>query len=83
MPYVHTHVPAQVYIMFHKSHTSISRPAFLVVVADNILIVGVRMLSEVPLNQLSCLLRREPSNRHTDSYHKGGGGRGYVYLKKM
>ena len=58
--------------MFHESHASISRPALLVVVANNILVVGVRMFGEVPLNELPSLLSCEPANRHRESRCQGG-----------
>ena len=54
-------LPAQVDVMFHESHASISGPAFLVVVAHNVLIVGVRVLCEVALDQLPRLLCCEPT----------------------
>lgn len=54
------HVPedcsAQVDIMLHKTHASISRPTLLVVVPHNVLIVGVRVLCEVPLDDVLCFL---------------------------
>ena len=46
--------------MFHEPHPGISGPAFLVVVADNVLVVGVRMLGEVTLDQVTGLFSREP-----------------------
>ena len=42
------HGRAQVKVMLHKPHASISWPALLVVVAHNVLIVGVRVLRQVP-----------------------------------
>ena len=55
------HLPAQVDVMFHQPHASISGPAFLVVVAHNVLVVGVRVLCEVALDQLSRLLSCKPT----------------------
>ena len=71
--------------MLHESHASISRPALLVVVADNILVVGVRMLGEVPLNELPSLLSCEPANRHRHTERAGVrvDGRARSHLKKM
>lgn len=43
----------QVDIVLHESHSGISRPAFLIVVADNIFIVRIRMLRQVPLYQIT------------------------------
>ena len=45
--------------MFHQSHASISRPTLLVTVADNVLIVRIWMLRQVPLDQVSRLLSSE------------------------
>jgi hypothetical protein len=39
--------------MFHEPHPGIARPAFLVVVADNVLVVWIRMLCEVPLDKIA------------------------------
>lgn len=38
--------------MLHETHARISWPALLVVVAHNILIVGVRVLCQVPLDEV-------------------------------
>lgn len=38
--------------MLHQPHASITWPTLLVVIANNIFIVGVRMLSQVPLDQI-------------------------------
>lgn len=46
--------------MFHQPHAGVAWPALLVVVTHNVLIVGVRVLGEVPLNQISGLVSREP-----------------------
>ena len=62
--------------MFHESHASISRPALLVVVADDVLVVGVRVLREVPLNELPSLLSREPANRQTEQVSGWQAGHG-------
>jgi len=45
--------------MFHQSHAAISWPAFLVVVADKVFVVGVRVFCEVPLNQIAGLILLE------------------------
>lgn len=52
-------------VMFHESHPGISWPTFLVIIPDNILIIGVRMLCEVPLDEIFCLLMSE-SEEHVD-----------------
>lgn len=57
----------QIHVVFHQPHSSISRPAFLIVVAYNVFIVGVGMLSQVPLDQISCLVSREPEFKETKS----------------
>ena len=73
-------LPAQVDVMFHEPHPGISGPAFLVVVANNVLVVGVRVLSEVSLDELSSLFSSEPEH-HTSQC--GGGGSAGTHLKKM
>ena len=61
---------SQVDVMFHQSHASVTRPAFLVVIADDVLVVWVRMLSQVALDQVSRFLRREPAQHNiTQSKH--------------
>lgn len=55
----------QIHIMFHQPHSSISRPTFLIVVAYNVFIVRVRVLSQVPLDQISCLISRKPEYKKT------------------
>lgn len=52
----------QVHIMFHEAHPSIPGPALLVVVAYDVLIVGIWMLCQVSLNQVSCLICCKPGN---------------------
>ena len=57
------HVPedcsTQVDIMLHETHAGISWPALLVVVPHNVLVVGVRVLSEVSLDEVFGLLSSE------------------------
>lgn len=50
----------QVNIMLHQSHPSISGPALLIVVAHNVLIVGIRVFSKVALDQISGFISRKP-----------------------
>jgi hypothetical protein len=45
--------------VFHQSHSRVSRPAFLVVVADDVLVVRVGMFGQVTLNQISSFFGRE------------------------
>lgn len=47
--------------MFHQSHARVARPALLVVVANNVLVVGIRVLSQIPLDQVACLLSGKPN----------------------
>ena len=54
------HGPAQVDVVLHESHAGVPRPALLVVVANDVLVVGVGVLREVALDQVPGLLRREP-----------------------
>ena len=57
------HVPedcsTQVDIVLHEPHASISGPALLVVVPHNVLVVGIRMLCEVALDEILGLLSCE------------------------
>ncbi len=50
---------AQIDVVFHQSHSRVSRPAFLVVVADDVLVVRVGMFGQVTLNQISSFFGRE------------------------
>lgn len=52
----------QVDIMFHEAHPSIPGPALLVVVAYDVLVVGIWVLCQVALNQVSCLICCKPGN---------------------
>lgn len=49
--------------MLHEAHPSIPRPALLIVVAYNVLVVGIWMLCQVPLNQVPCLICCKPGNK--------------------
>ena len=51
---------AEVDVVLHQTHASVARPAFLVVVADNVLVVGVGMLRQVALDQVASFFGREP-----------------------
>ena len=42
--------------MLHEAHSAVPRPAFLVVVPDDVLVVRVRIFGEEPLNQFPTLL---------------------------
>lgn len=46
--------------MLHKPHARVSRPALLVVVPDNVLVVGVGMLGQVALDQVASFFGCEP-----------------------
>ena len=48
--------------MLHQPHASVAGPALLVVVAHDVLVVGVRMLRQVPLDQISGLVRCKPAH---------------------
>lgn len=41
---------SQINIVLHESHARVPGPALLVVVADDVLVVGVRVLRQVPLD---------------------------------
>lgn len=51
---------SQVDIVLHQSHAGIAGPALLVVIAHYVLIVGIWVLRQVPLNQIPGLISREP-----------------------
>ena len=52
---------SQVDVMLHQSHAGVTGPAFLVVVAHDVLVVGVRVLCQVSLDQISGLVCGEPA----------------------
>lgn len=54
---------SQVDIVLHEAHPSIPRPALLIVVAYNVLVVGIWMLCQVPLNQVPCLICCKPEQK--------------------
>lgn len=51
--------PAQVHVVLHETHAGITGPALLVVVTDNVLVVGVGVFGEVALDQVTSLLSGE------------------------
>lgn len=51
--------PAQIDIMFHKSHSAVFRPTFLVVVTNHIFVIWVRILSQIPLDKFSSFISSE------------------------
>lgn len=51
---------SKINVMFHESHTSITRPALLVVVSNNVLIVRVRVFSEVTLDEITGFFSCKP-----------------------
>ena len=46
--------------MLHQTHPGVTRPTLLVVVTDDILIVGVWVHCQVPLDEVSSLFCSEP-----------------------
>lgn len=55
-------------VYLHETHSLIARPTLAVVVPDDVLIVGVRVLREVPLDQVPRFLSAE-SEEHVDLVH--------------
>lgn len=51
---------SQVNVVLHQPHPGVSGPALFVVVAHNVLVVGVRVFRQVPLDQVSSLVSCEP-----------------------
>lgn len=47
---------SEVDIVFHESHSAVLGPALFVVVPDYVFVVGVRVLSQKPLHQLTGLI---------------------------
>ena len=62
------HSSSKIDVMFHQSHSSISWPAFFVVVSDNVFIVGIRMFGQVPLNQITSFFGSK-SEKHVNTIH--------------
>lgn len=60
----------QVDIMLHQSHAGITWPTLLVVVTNYVLVVGVWVLRQVPLNQIPGLVSREPDGNNSHSTYK-------------
>lgn len=52
--------------MLHETHAGVTGPTLLVVVANNVFIVGIRMLCKVSLNQVTRLLCTEPMMEKTE-----------------
>ena len=50
---------AQVHVVLHQTHARIPGPTLLVVVAHNVLVVRVRMLGQIALDEVACLVRIE------------------------
>lgn len=44
---------SQVHVVFHQAHPSVAWPTLLVVVADDVLVIRVRMLGQITLNQIA------------------------------
>mmetsp|Transcript_8730 Transcript_8730/g.18587 ORF Transcript_8730/g.18587 Transcript_8730/m.18587 type:complete len:747 (-) Transcript_8730:2392-4632(-) len=57
--HVPEHGAAQVHVVLHQPHARVTGPALAVVVADDVLVVGVRVLGEVALDQVLGLLGSE------------------------
>jgi len=57
--------------VFIQPHTTILRPASSVGIVDNILVVGVRIDREVPLNQISRFVCGEPEQDMDPIYVSG------------
>lgn len=51
---------SQVDIMLHEAHAGIPGPALLVIIANDVFIVGVRVLCQVTLDQVPSLICCEP-----------------------
>ena len=71
------HVPedsaAEVDVMLHQPHARVARPALLVVVPDDVLVVGVRVLGQVALDEVPRLLCGEAEHHVDPAGGKSGG----------
>lgn len=56
--------------MLHQTHSCITRPAFLVVIADNVLVIGIRMFSQVALDQVPSFFSGESDDTNKISKRK-------------
>lgn len=54
--------PSQINIMLHQPHPTILGPASLIIVAHNVFIIWVGVLSQKPLDELSCFIRHKPEH---------------------
>eukprot|EP00882_Tetradesmus_deserticola_P025825 GHRQ01028399.1.p1 GENE.GHRQ01028399.1~~GHRQ01028399.1.p1 ORF type:complete len:152 (+),score=6.44 GHRQ01028399.1:617-1072(+) len=59
--HVPEHRAPQVHVVLHQPHARVARPALLVVVAHDVLVIGVGVLREVALDQVTGLLGTEPA----------------------
>jgi hypothetical protein len=50
----------KIHVRFHETHSAILRPTLLIVIPDNILIIGVWIFRQESLHQISRILRAEP-----------------------
>lgn len=49
--------------MLHEAHAGVSGPALLVIVANDVFVVGVRVLCQVTLDQVPSLICCEPTEQ--------------------
>lgn len=54
--------------MLHQPHSGVTGPAFLVVVADYVLIVGIRVLGQISLDQITGFFCGKSVNMKTFNY---------------
>ena len=47
--------------MLHEAHAGVSGPALLIIVANDIFVIGVRVLCQVTLDQVPSLICCEPT----------------------
>ncbi len=55
--------------MLHQPHAGITGPALLVVITHYVLIVGVWVLRQIPLNQIPGFVSREPGGPMTKPHN--------------
>jgi hypothetical protein len=50
---------SQIDVVLHQTHSGVARPALLVVVANDVLVVGIGMLSQISLDQVTSFISSE------------------------
>ena len=54
---------SQVHVVFHQSHSSVTRPTLPIIITHYVLIIGVRVLRQVALDEVTSFLCGKPVER--------------------